>query len=294
MILDLRGTEQILEFAGEFLGDCDEKSDQEIDRNFIFQFEYGWQLRVGALRRWVGNLAGISDSRNLLPEDLRPRMWAYLEHTKDLMCEPNLSVPDTPIESEPPFRPFEEELAKRHELASSSAIGGNPQELYTLKKRIDEEKERVRRIHMEILRVAGQYQIVPLGSDLWHLFPINVLEEQLVNMRNHILFDYPIPKFIWPKVTYLESPTEHGITRWLRPVHIEGHDASQGSRQLRPRTRVRTWAVYFLTRRGGGEHTEESAARIWNSATNDSLASRNFRSDRNRLLEAPSQSTKSG
>lgn len=294
MSTDRARARSVIDFAVDFIDESGHASEQEIDRNFIFRFEYGWQLRVGIIRKWISELARNPGPPDLLPEDLRPKMWAYLELNKYLMDMPDITTPAQASERNPPFRPFNDQLKDRYELAIKAAIHGSPQELYTIKAKVDEEKERVRRIQSEILRIARQYQIVPLGSDLWSRFPLDSIEEQLVNLRNHLLFDYPIPKFIWPQVKFLESPTDEGITRWLRPVRARSHTQPQTSYRMRTRTRVRTWAVYFLTRRGGGEFIEERAVELWNEAMNDTLAPRNYRTNRKQLLANPSRATENG
>ena len=148
---------------------------------------------------------------------------------------------------------------------------------------------------MRILQLARQYQIVPLGLDQWSRFPFEMIEDRLVNLRNHILFDRLLPRIVWPVIRYVESPTENAVTQWLRPVELSRRQIESGrSHRLRPSTRIRTWAIYFLTRRGGGSCTEQQAIDLWNSRSKESLVSRNFRKDRERLLANPSHSAKSG
>ena len=71
-------------------------------------------------------------------------------------------------------------------------------------------------------------------------------------------------------------------------------DNTKSSRRLRPHTRTRTWAVYFLSRRGGGSLTIRQAIELWNHHMNDSLSERNFRSDRQTLLQSSSRAELSG
>jgi hypothetical protein len=50
-------------------------------------------------------------------------------------------------------------------------------------------------------------------------------------------------------------------------------------------SRIRTWAVYYLTQRGGGRQTEPKATGIWESAFDDPLETPNFRGERDRLFD---------
>jgi hypothetical protein len=278
-------TMSIISQSQEVLEFCDGMAEQDIDREFLFRFEYGWNLRVERLRRCINRLAGRRDSSSIMPESLGAKMWAYLEITNHFMDCPQPRRDPTDREQAPPFRPFNDQKREDYDVAISSAIWGDNIQLSKIQYEVDKDMELVKKIQEDLLRFGMQYQIVPLSLDQWERIPLEKIDDHLVNLRNHILFDYPLPRFIWSSIRYLESPTEKAVTRWLRPIeatNLKSHKES--TRRLRSRTRTRTWTVYFLSRRGGGQFTEPQAVEIWNLHNNDSLTARNFRSDRESLL----------
>lgn len=284
---------QIFNIASGLFNREREIGDQEIDRNFIFRFEYGWRLRVDKVRNLINQLAGIEASSELLPSDMSPKMWAYLEGTKNLIDFPENITLDESFNIEYPFRPFNEDVSNAYEKSISAAISGNRQQLEQLLPLIQKEKEFVRSLQNSVLLIAQQYQIVPLGFDLWNRFAFKDIELSLVNLRNYFLFNHPIPKFIWPNIRYIESKVDKSILRWLRPdVALSDSSNSLHRSQIRQSTRIRTWSIYFLTKRGGGHYSEDEAIDLWNMTFDDSLVSRNFRSERLKLLAGSSVARK--
>lgn len=288
---DSNNQQQILNLASELINSDATMSEQHIDCNFIFRFEYGWKLRTNNIRTMLNQLARIGDSNKLIPADVSPKMWAYLEATKYLMVFPETITLDESFRIENPFRPFDEKHSDNYDKAISAAIGGSRAQLEDIWPRIQQEKDFVRHLQNTILLTGQQYQIVPLSFDLWGNFAFKDLEFSLVNLRNYFLFDSPIPKFIWDEITYIESKVNHGVLRWLRPDPVpNGSGNSLQTKQVRPLTRIRTWAVYFLTRRGGGQFTEPEAVDLWNHHFSDNLVPRNFRSERSALISGISKS----
>jgi len=264
--------------------------EQEIDAEFLFRFEAGWCSWVAEIRKSLGELAGV-DTRGKFNPYLASKLWAHLEANQNVRVD--LDRTSISISTDTGgYRPFDENLSRRYDHAVESAISGNRFELQNTMVEVAMEARLTARIQSELVRAARVYQIVPVGDDLWSEFSLRQIDDQLVNLRNYVLSGKPIPSFIWSRVRYLETKMNHGVHRVLRP-HAAGKSDGVTRKpthfRLRPTTRVRTWTIYFLTRRGSGTMTEDLAVDLWNHHFKDSLESRNYRRDRYRLLAYPSK-----
>lgn len=75
-----------------------------------------------------------------------------------------------------------------------------------------------------------------------------------------------------------------------RMVWIEKKPLS--NKRIMVKTRVRTWVIYFLTKRGGGQRTEQNAVDIWNEYFPNLFVSKtNYQTNRQLLLKSGSKKT---
>jgi hypothetical protein len=260
-------------------------SSRDIDAEFVFRFDAGWCSRVEGIRTRLKQLAGLQtseDSPAYLADDL-------LEHL-DTNRAAVLRTDDHPAvfsSVEGGYRPLDRRMQRRQTGGAESGTVGGWSSVRTSTIELEEEARLTSLIWSEINEMAREYQILPSREDPNRRIPDYAIEVQAKDLLDYVVRGTPIPSFVLPKIGYVETRMEHGIQRILKP-HAADAVGSQLRNpthfQLRPATRVRTWTVYFLTRRGSGIKTENTAVEAWNSLFRDTLEARNYRRDRYRLF----------
>jgi hypothetical protein len=146
------------------------------------------------------------------------------------------------------------------------------------------EANQTAQIQQELWRLAEAYQLVPIRDDqIANVAPV-VIREQYLSVLNWVLHGDAVPSFLHSETLLLESRPAGGVKRTIHPHKWASGSARKVAPRIKETTRVRTWTVYYLTRRGGGKLTEPDAVELWNREFHDNLDVRNYRAERDRLL----------
>ena len=280
---------QIIDLARNLISRQDEfNSEAKIDAEFLFRFGPGWCDWVTRIRRMIANLLGYS-KYELMSEEDKARFWVHLDANADLSVGMEVSSGGTKYKMETErgkYRGLNHELNEQLNDAIREAISRNDSsEVEKLNRELWQEANQTAKIQSEIWRLVRAYQIVPLSSSEMANFPLNKLKGQYQSALNWILHGLATPSFLYDKTVLLENPTDKKVRRVIRPHKWVPNFAQKETSKIRVKTRIRTWVIYYLTRRGGGKKTEQSAIDLWNQEFNDTLEKRNYRTERDRLFE---------
>jgi hypothetical protein len=268
-----------------------------IDAQFLFLFEPTWCTWVSRIRQMMRQMMGQNGDEPLSVED--GARWAvHLDSNPGLRVGletgPNGSK-YTVSTNRGGYVCLDEELDK--------ALGQLPTdraEFERLWSQMWMEANQTLKVQKELDRLALAYHLVPSKSDTGDWTP-NEIRQQSQSVVNWVIWGDALPSFppSWPAAILLESKTDDGVKRSIRPWRAprRGHwrqnedgsrtwtqDDPEPPKRMMKEVRVRTWAIYYLTRRGGGRRTEEKAVELWNNQFNDSVEAHNFRSERSRLF----------
>ena len=136
----------------------------------------------------------------------------------------------------------------------------------------------------KIDRLATRFGLWPEKEELDHHAPM-ALKSMWENVVRWIIFDNFTPIF-YRAVTRIAEPEVEGVTQWIFAgaptpnMSQRLHNTRKGPLSLE--TRIRTWAIYFQTRRGGGVLTEEEAC------ANLNMPEQAYRKQRQKLFSAGS------
>jgi hypothetical protein len=285
---------KILELASELLSrNFEEISEQQLDCEFIFRFEQGWVTWVKKIRKMLHALLNVEIEDDLLPSEEAVKLWVHLEINPGVRTEISIQQGEEHSLSFDVgnYRPLGDELVFGSKEELLNFLQGDVRTFRELEVKKFFEASQTSKIQGEIDRLARIYQIIPAMESDWTQFSIDELTLISKNLRNYLLLGHPLPSFIWPKVTYIDTKINIGVTRNLRPHKSPYKIANKkrGYQRIRPSTRIRTWSIYFLTRRGGGFETEQNAVNNWNKAFTENLEAQNYRKDRTRLFKLGSK-----
>ena len=156
---------------------------------------------------------------------------------------------------------------------------------------MQKEAYKTNRIQVELERMALSYNLVP------HQFELSAYSHQSVKeMADSVMWwvvlGEAVPSFRWEHTRLVESKIEGQLTRTIRP-HEYGNIGKPRIGNPKPAldrwTRIRTWAVYYMSRRGGGDLPEEATINCWNTKFRDGADAGNYRKERQRLFERGAQ-----
>ena len=137
----------------------------------------------------------------------------------------------------------------------------------------------------KINRIATRFGLWPEEAELDYYAPV-ALKNMWQDVVRWVIFDEPVPTFYRP-ITRLAEPEVDGIAQWIfagPPLPNMTQRLQQVKKApLSPETRIRTWAIYFLTKRGGGVLTEEEACTLLR------LPEQAYRKQRQRLFAVGSK-----
>ena len=268
--------------------------DAQIDAEFLFRFEVGWCRKVGNIREMTCSLFGKSEDEILTPEDIA-RLWVHLEVNAGLVAsiniEPNITRPVLST-AQGNYHILDRELKHKQEQVAQEAIkSGNTTEIEKILWEVWGEANQTQKILDELWQLARVYRLVPVTDQEIAQFPPTKIQDQFRAVVNWVLWEQVVPSFLYKEMLMIENRYEVGIVRIVRPYPWEGRQTLTAEDYgIRPVTRVRTWVVYYLTRRGGGRLIEPDAVGLWNREFGDSLTERNYRSERQRLFSHLSKS----
>lgn len=275
-----------------------------IDAEFLFRFEPIWCEWVSRIRRMMRAMMGQTGDGPLSVEGGA----AYRGHLKS-NSGLRISIDGTTHKVETDrggYVCFNEELGK---ALGEVPFPGDKAEFERLMWQIWIEANQTLNVKNELWRLARAYNLVPPKHKLDEYAPAEV-ERQFQSVVNWVIWGEVLPSFpaSWEAVVLLESKTDEDVRRTIRPwPHSKrgGHwrENEDGSRtwieddpdppkRMMKEVRVRTWAIYYLTRRGGGRRTEQQAVDLWNDQFPAyEVQWRNYKSERGRLF---SRGTKKG
>jgi hypothetical protein len=268
-----------------------------IDAQFLFRFDPTWCKWVSKIRRMMRQMMGKTGDEALSVED-GAHWLVHLESNPGLRVGLEIGAngpKHTVATARGGYVCFDKELDK--------ALGKFPldeAEFERLWLQMWMEANRTLKVQKELDRLALAYHLVPSKSEAGD-WTSNEVRQQFQTVVNWVIWGDALPSFppSWPAAILLESETGDGVKRSIRPWRYPrgGHwrENEDGSRiwipddreppkRMMKEIRVRTWAIYYLTKRGGGRRTEEEAVELWNPKFNDNVEAHNFRSERGRLF----------
>lgn len=125
------------------------------------------------------------------------------------------------------------------------------------------EANQTSKIQSELERLARYYNLVPPDHELGEYAP-NQIKLQENRVVNWVIYGNFVPLFLWQMTKLVESKVEDEDRQTIRPWKWRNDESTSDSR-LALTTRIRTWAVYYLSRRGGGNLAEPAAVELWNT-----------------------------
>lgn len=265
-----------------------------IDANFLFRFEVVWCKWVSNIRGMMWSMIGESSNEPLSSED-GTRWLIHLDANPGVVVGLDITPSETKFTvttSKGDYRCcFDKELQEKYNVAIKNAIrpGGDTTQLQRLHEQVWGEANQTAKIQDEIRRLAYAYQLIPINEEEALKYPPTEIRKRFQIVVNWVIWGEIAPSFLWPKTILRENQTDKKIRRTIRPDKWSTHNLPTTKPRIRVDTRIRTWTIYYLTRRGGGQRTEQSAVNLWNEEFSDTLDLRNYKSERDRLLKHGSE-----
>ncbi len=173
------------------------------------------------------------------------------------------------ISSHNGYRPIDATLV---DIQLQASVRGDDQAKERIEQHILNEAEHTIGIVSGLRKLAHRFGILPADHDLdnYSKKEIKAIWDRILTW---VVFDKGVPTFCWQNYVLVESRTPRGQERML---HTQGVPKSYKKEGIRPEIRIRTWAIYFLSKRGGGRRNASSsflgfpkgdatAMGIWNS-----------------------------
>ncbi len=280
---------EIIQLARGFLTQLSQQKtvdEAAINANFLFRFESVWCEWISKIRQMMWAMMGESSDTPLSSES-GARLLVHLESNPGLSVGVNITPEGTTFTMTTAtgnYRCLDRDLREKHQAAIRHfATGGDIAEIDRLHQQMWAEANQTTKIQDELWRLARAYQLVSVTDE----FSLRETKERFQRVVTWVIWAEVVPSFLWPKTILLESKTPKRVKRTLRPHKWSEHIFPTQESGLRLETRVRTWAIYYLTRRGGGERTEQSAVDLWNEQFPCRIVTdlRIYRSERERLLK---------
>jgi len=276
---------------GLLSGEKNFPDDATIDAEFIFRFDPRWCLWVNNIRLLMKSLLSYEENTPLSSDD-RARLWVHLEmnpHTRVGMINGEITME---TDNRGGYHSINPQLRKNFENALKRGVedGDNTKEIKKILHEIWQEANQTSKIQSEIKRLAKAYQLIPLSKHDETQYPSALVIKQYQSVLDWILRNEITPSFLFQNTWLIENKTDKGVQRVIRPDKWNDNIYVNFKRpKISPKTRIRTWTVYYLSKRGGGERTEQAAIDLWNQLKNDSLNKRNYLKERERLFKHESE-----
>ena len=322
-VLKNKREQDILRFADMLLNGINPTGEQTppdeatIDAGFLFRFDPVWCRQVSKIRQMMRALLGQTGDAPLSTED-GTRLLVHLDGNPDIRIT-GTSGPDggsitvTTAAPNGGYRCLNSELKAAREAAIRQAIHGDVSELERLRPRVWAEAVQTKEIQDMLMHLALRYNLVPFENELDDYTPKEV-REMHQDVANYLIWGHVSLSFHWPKTLLQEIKTGNGTERTILLLKWPGgtykvkrgkqwtigwwKDRGDGGitfvenepeppKRMTRNVRVRTWTVYYLTRRGGGVRTEAAAIDLWREVfapRGDSFDARNYRGERKRLF----------
>ncbi len=292
----------ILSIAEQLLSADIELDEAIIDSQFFYRFDLSLYYAISEIRRCIWSLMEQDCDKPLTSDNQTHLKWMlHIERNRGISVgwdsSDGLTVFNT-ITGENGFSPFNKEWTK--ELLG---VHDNEEMRERIWAKIWGEANQISKIHDRITRLGWATGGIPMNSELDDYSP-NQIKGFTRKFFDWIMWGQIAPVFRWDMTQLVESKKE-GIVRIIRPFKLpSGHweDSEDGGRvfvqkkpettkRMTPTVRIRTWAIYYLTRRGGGIRTESLAVDLWNETYPVAVTVNHFRQERTRLLGSGSKKT---
>ena len=241
-----------------------------IDAEFLFRFEVMWCKWVSRIRAMMRDLIGQSGDAPLSDED-GARWLVHLDGNIGLRVEMQLGRGKTQYiidNSHGSYHILDESLRERQRAFFEKTIATTENQ----PERQDEfgqiwqlmwiEANQTSKIQSEIDGLIHAYNLVPAEGELGD-YPLNQVKQLYGNVINWVLWGLFAPSFLYEKTMLIENEVQD--TAGKRMLLWEWSENQQFSKERLPlTTRIRTWAIYYLTQRGGGVREQLSAVELWN------------------------------
>ncbi len=295
--LTLNRTQVILSLADQLLNATVELDEATIDSQFLFRFDPVWYRWVGGTRRLIWLLVANQDRFEPLTMDdnLHLRWSLHIEDNLGVSVgwdsSSGLTIQNV-VKNRDGYAPFNKDWATQvWEMRDDKET---QRQVWS---KIWGEANQISKIHDEIFRLGRAYGLIPLDSEAKD-YSENQKEVFHSRVFDWVFWGQITPVFRWPMTQLIESKIG-GVTRSLRPFKLPlgyWEDLPDGgkvwiaekfgnTKRITHLVRIRTWAIYYLTRRGGGNRTEQAAVKLWHQAFPQGLVDvKHFRRERDRLF----------
>ena len=135
-------------------------------------------------------------------------------------------------------------------------------EMEQLEFRIWTEANQTCKVQSELERLTRAYNLVPAQSE-WKNYTLNQMQQQLDGVLTWVIYGETIPPFLYERNMLIENDVDDGTTKTIRPW--KWPEDREFSRERMPlNIRIRTWMIYYLSVRGGGNLNDQGAVTWWN------------------------------
>jgi len=274
--------------------DLDERclDEASIDSQFLFRFEVTWCRWVVRIRSMMAAMIGQTGDALLSSED-GARWLLHLDSNAGLSVSMTLG-------GEEPRYTIENARGYYHILdedlrEASQALAQNIQEqlespeehrakLAHIQERKWLEANQTSKIQLELERLARSYNLVPSNHRLGES-PLNQVQQQYSSVVSWVIWGHVPPCFLDERTRLIESQVQAESQCSIRPWKW-GNEKPFSMNRMPLRTRTRTWAIYCLSERGGGNLQEKAAVALWNSELpNRAVTLEGFQDDRTKLFD---------
>lgn len=262
-----------------------------IDSQFIFRFDLRWCDWVDRIRSLIWSLMGED---NIQPfERINPlhlRWYLHLQENRYVSVELNIPGNAT-INAGRGYSPFHKDLSDKLWNARD-----NETEAKLIWMQMWREANQISKVHSEMEQLGKAYGLIPLEDEIKGYFS-EQLESFYNSMLNWVMWGEIPPSFRWEVTQFMENRIKDGsciISLYKSPIGYwqkQPDDSSiwvqqkiGNTKRMTYSVRIRTWAIYYLTRRGGGKRTEALAISLWNKGFSDEAKENRFREERSRLF----------
>ena len=270
-INDNKREQHILNLSGGLLSEGSDLDEARVDAEFLFRFEVVWCKWVSRIRTMMRSLIGQSGDAPLSDKD-GARWLVHLDINVGLQVGIQLGGPKTHYSiktSRGGYYILDERLKEEYDTFVEHSLKTAPNGPATGDYNFDEiwqrmwlEANQTSKIQDELDRLCHAYNLIPKEYELGE-YALNQVKQQYGVVRNWVVWGHYAPSFFHERTMLIENDAKDLIERSIRPW--KWPKDQQFSKERLPLTiRIRTWAIYYLTQRGGGTLEQLSAIELWN------------------------------
>ena len=260
----------------------------DIDAAFLFRFDLHWYITAARIRGMMRALLGLVGNEPLSDADGK-RLVEHFMRNRQLRVEGSVAITDLGYYTSvnPALRPYLSLVQDKHEEWLNEAS--------TTAEVLD-----------SLHQLADEYNLIPHARETNDWGP-NMIESLLWRMTACVAYARGTSDlFRWDKVRFVERQRfcTRGPGPTIRPqawaVRLIPDDAPPvAGEERKPRwqpeplhynvigkRRIRTWTVYYLTRRGcGQQESEQAALDVWEADFQQRIETQRYRGERDRLFD---------